>query len=61
LIWGDQDTDTPLWQGQQLEKLIPDAGLVVFKGAGHFAFQERLNDFVRIVDTFFKDNSAGIV
>ncbi|MHB8625099.1 MAG: alpha/beta fold hydrolase [Aggregatilineales bacterium] len=55
LIWGDQDTDTPLWQGQQLEKLIPDAGLVVFKGAGHFAFQERLNDFVRIVDTFFKN------
>ena len=54
LIWGDQDADTPLWQGQQLEKLIPDAGLVVFKGAGHFAFQERLGDFVRIVDKFFK-------
>lgn len=54
LIWGDQDDATPLWQGQQLEKLIPDAGLVVFKGSGHFAFQERLADFVRIVDTFFK-------
>jgi pimeloyl-ACP methyl ester carboxylesterase len=55
LIWGDQDTDTPLWQGKLLEKTIPDAGLVVFQGAGHFAYQQRLTDFVRIVDTFLKD------
>lgn len=54
LVWGDQDQDTPLWQGQLLEKTIPDAGLVVFKGAGHFAYQERIADFVRIVHTFFK-------
>jgi len=56
LIWGDQDQDTPLWQAQTLEKTIPDAGLVVFQGAGHFAYQERLPDFLRIVDTFFKGN-----
>jgi pimeloyl-ACP methyl ester carboxylesterase len=55
LIWGDRDQDTRLWQGQVLEKTIPDAGLVVFRGAGHFAYQERLVDFVRIVDTFLKD------
>ena len=54
LIWGDQDQDTPLWQAQILEKTIPDAGLVVFQGVGHFAYQERLADFVRVVDTFFK-------
>lgn len=54
LIWGDQDQETPLWQGQALEKAIPDAGLVVLQGAGHFAYQERLTDFVRIVDTFLK-------
>lgn len=56
LIWGDQDQDTPLWQAHILEKMIPDAGLVVFPGAGHFAYQERLPDFVRIVDTFFRGN-----
>jgi pimeloyl-ACP methyl ester carboxylesterase len=59
LIWGDQDRDTPFWQGQTLEKTIPDAGLVVFQGAGHFAYQERLADFVRIVDTFFKGAAHG--
>lgn len=54
LVWGDQDQDTPLWQGQVLEKTIKDAGLVVFNGAGHFAYQERIGDFIRIVHTFFK-------
>jgi pimeloyl-ACP methyl ester carboxylesterase len=54
LVWGDLDDATPLWQGQTLEKTIPDGGLVVFRGAGHFAYQERLPDFIRIVDTFLK-------
>lgn len=52
LIWGDQDEETPLWQARVLEKTIADAGLVIFRGAGHFAYQERLPDFVHIVDTF---------
>jgi pimeloyl-ACP methyl ester carboxylesterase len=54
LIWGDLDTETPLWQAKKLEQTIRDAGLVVFQGASHFAYQERLPDFVRIVDTFLK-------
>jgi pimeloyl-ACP methyl ester carboxylesterase len=49
------DQDTPVWQGKKLEQTIPDAGLVVLQGAGHFAYQERLADFVRIVETFFGD------
>jgi pimeloyl-ACP methyl ester carboxylesterase len=57
LIWGDQDADTPLWQGRKLEQLIPDAGLIVFQGAGHFSYLERLPDFVRIVHHFFSDRS----
>lgn len=57
LIWGDQDADTPLWQGRKLERLIPDAGLIVFEGAGHFSYLERLHDFVRITDHFFKNRS----
>lgn len=56
LVWGDQDTDTPLWQGRRLEQLIPDAGLIVFEGAGHFSYLDRLYDFVRIVDHFLSGN-----
>ena len=52
LIWGDQDQETPLWQGRRFEQIMPDAGLVVFAGAGHFAYLERLSETVRIVDHF---------
>lgn len=52
LIWGSADTDTPLADGQLMEKLIPDAGLVVFEGAGHFAYLDRLDHFCRVVSHF---------
>jgi len=55
LFWGDQDADTPLWQGQLLEKTIPDAGLVVWEGAGHYSYLERLADTARTLDYFFKN------
>jgi pimeloyl-ACP methyl ester carboxylesterase len=54
LFWGDQDMDTPLWHGQLLEKTIPDAGLVVWEGAGHYSYLERLADTARTLDFFFK-------
>ncbi|NJL93453.1 MAG: alpha/beta hydrolase [Anaerolineae bacterium] len=53
LIWGDQDDATPLAQGQALEAAIPDAGLVVLAGAGHYAYAERQAEFIRIVQHFF--------
>ena len=52
LIWGGADTETPLWMGQQMEKQIPDAGLVVFEGRSHFAFLEEAQRFQVIVNTF---------
>lgn len=54
LIWGDQDTDTPLYFGQIMEKEIPDAGLVVFKGEGHFAYLTRGAEFARITRAFLE-------
>lgn len=58
LVWGSLDEDTPLWQGRQLERTIPDAGLHVFEGAGHFSFQERLPEYVRIVHHFFSHDAG---
>jgi pimeloyl-ACP methyl ester carboxylesterase len=55
LIWGDQDGETPLEDGRLMERLIPDAGLVVFEGAGHYAYLEQAARFCRIVDVFFRD------
>lgn len=54
LFWGDRDTDTPLWQGKLLERTIPDAGLVIWEGAGHYSYLDRLADTTRVMDHFFK-------
>ncbi len=54
LIWGENDTATPVGDGKIMEELIPDAGLVVLKDAGHFAYLDKLNDFLIIISEFLK-------
>lgn len=54
LIWGEHDQATPLSDGQLMEKLIPNAGLVVLKNAGHFAYLDKLNEFLLIIDNFLQ-------
>lgn len=55
LIWGDKDDATPLWMGQMMEKEIPDAGLVVFENATHFAYLEQIGRFNTIVSHFLTE------
>ena len=55
LIWGRNDTATPLSDGQLMEKKIPDAGLVVLEG-GHYAFAEQFDRCRRVLDSFIKGN-----
>lgn len=52
LVWGEEDTATPLWMGELMEQKIADAGLVRFAGCGHYAFLERYGDFLAIVHRF---------
>ncbi|MBR4459228.1 MAG: alpha/beta hydrolase [Clostridia bacterium] len=52
LLWGDRDTETPLWMGQRMEREIPDAGLVVLEGGTHFAYLEQAARFNTIVRRF---------
>jgi pimeloyl-ACP methyl ester carboxylesterase len=35
-----------------MEKLIPDAGLVVLKGAGHFSYLDQPQRFARVAAHF---------
>lgn len=55
LIWGELDTATPLSDGQTMERLIPDAGLVTLAGAGHFGFAEQWGQCRRVLDSFLKN------
>lgn len=52
LIWGEQDTATPLSDGIQMEQAIPDAGLVRLPGAGHFSFLDAFYTCDRAVRSF---------
>ena len=52
LIWGENDTATPLADAQVIEALIPDAGLCVIKGTGHFSFVERPYEANAIINSF---------
>jgi len=53
LIWGEKDSDTPLWMGKVFEERIPDAGLVTVPGAGHYAYLEQPRFVYRVLDSFF--------
>jgi len=52
LIWGEKDTETPLWMGQKMEQDIPDAGLVIFENDDHFAYLHQWQRFVTVVRAF---------
>ena len=54
LIWGENDTATPLSDARKMEKEIPGAGLVVMKNAGHFSFVEQPDLFERVMASFFE-------
>lgn len=52
LIWGENDTATPLEDAKIIEKLIPDSGLCVIKGTGHFSFCEKPYEANAIINSF---------
>ncbi len=54
LFWGDKDTATPLTDAKIMERLIPDAGLVVATGCAHYAFIENRGLFDAVVKNFLK-------
>lgn len=54
LVWGVNDTATPLSDGEKMEQLIPDAGLVKLENAGHYSFLEQQFTFNRVICSFMK-------
>ena len=51
LIWGDNDTEEPVEEARELEKIMIDAGLVVLPGS-HYAYLENLHQVINIINTF---------
>lgn len=56
MIWGDKDTATPINDAKQMEKLIPNSGIAVLEGTGHFSYLEKLPQCCIILDEFLKND-----
>lgn len=52
LIWGDRDTEAPVEDAKELEKIIPDAGLIVLPNSTHYAYLENLPQVINILNNF---------
>lgn len=52
LIWGENDKATPVKDARIMERLIPDAGLVIFPDAGHYSFLDNRLGFAAVLRNF---------
>ena len=54
IIWGTNDTAVKVEDAYILEKLIEDSGVVIYEGCTHYAYLERLNQTIRVLQSFIK-------
>lgn len=52
LIWGENDTATPLADAKKMNRLLPDSGLVSFPGCGHYSFLDNPGQFAAVLSSF---------
>lgn len=52
LVWGTNDEAVDIKRAYELEKLIKDAGLVVYEGATHYAYLENLGQTINVMNSF---------
>lgn len=52
LIWGENDTATPVSDAKIMNSLIPDSGLCIIKGGSHFSFIDSPYEVNAIISSF---------
>ncbi|KKS73817.1 MAG: alpha/beta superfamily hydrolase/acyltransferase [Parcubacteria group bacterium GW2011_GWA2_42_80] len=52
LIWGRDDSTTPLADGDKFSKLIKNSRIKIFDNAGHFVHQERAGEVIMEIKEF---------
>lgn len=55
LVWGTMDTEVPIEDAYELEKLLGDAAVIPYDGCSHYAYLERLGQTVNIIKNFIGD------
>jgi pimeloyl-ACP methyl ester carboxylesterase len=52
IVWGENDSVTPIYFGRLMNKLIPKSKLIIFSNAGHFPFIDNPNKFIEALTEF---------
>jgi len=55
LIWGSLDTEASLEDAKYAESVMKDAGLIVYEGCTHYAYLERLDQTINILNNLLKE------
>lgn len=55
LLWGDNDREVPLRDGERLQQSIPNSRLIVFRESGHLPQEEYPQAFTKLVVEFCSD------
>lgn len=58
VIWGNQDTITPLAQGEALAEALPDSTLVILPNSGHQPFEETADAFNSTLLAFLSEGGT---
>lgn len=54
IIWGDNDKAVPLEDAYELSSYIKDSAVIVYNGCTHYAYLERLQQTISIIESFIK-------
>lgn len=57
LIWGENDTATPLDQAGRMDRALQNSALVVMDGCGHYAFLDKPKQFIAIARAYLEPDS----
>ena len=56
LVFGENDDATPVEKGKKMEKLMPNAALVIFENDDHYAYFHQANRFCLVLDAFLRSD-----
>ncbi|XP_059666876.1 uncharacterized protein LOC132312508 [Cornus florida] len=60
IVTGDSDRLVPSWNSERLSRAIPGASLEIIKNCGHLPQEERVEEFVSIVEKFLERVFGGL-
>ncbi|XVE90935.1 hypothetical protein DITRI_Ditri20bG0115400 [Diplodiscus trichospermus] len=59
IVTGDTDRIVPAWNAERLSRVIPQSKLEIIKNCGHLPHEEKVEEFVRIVEKFLQRAFGG--